>query len=97
MTKRQTRMAFVGVLLIGVSVATFLALRALGENMLYFYKPSELYDGEAPLNQRVRIGGLVVEGSVKRADRGLRVEFGLTDNFRTITVAYNGILPDLFR
>ena len=90
-------MTFVGVLLVGVSLAAFLAIRAIGENMLYFYSPSQLAAGEAPQTQRVRVGGLVVDGSVKRATEGLDVEFGLTDNATAVTVVYSGILPDLFR
>ena len=90
-------MIFVVILLTGVSFATFLVLRAMGENMLYFYTPSQLAMGDSPVGQRVRIGGLVVTGSVKHGHQGLEVEFALTDNRHAIKVLYTGILPDLFR
>lgn len=97
MTPRRQRMIFVAVILIGVSAATALALTAVGENMLYFYSPTQLQAGEAPTNHVVRIGGLVVDGSVHRAGDSLETTFGLTDGAKSVTVAYTGILPDLFR
>ena len=97
MTPRRQRMIFVAVILIGVSAATALALTAVGENMLYFYSPTQLQDGEAPTNHAVRIGGLVVDGSVERAGDSLPTTFGLTDGAKSVRVAYTGILPDLFR
>ena len=97
MTPRRQRMIFVAVILIGVSAATALALTAVGENMLYFYSPTQLQAGEAPTNHAVRIGGLVVDGSAQRAGDSLKTTFGLTDGAKSVTVAYTGILPDLFR
>ena len=97
MTARRTRVIFVVILLAGISLATFLALRAMGENMLYFYTPSQLATGESPPGQRIRIGGLVVTDSVKHGHQGLEVEFALTDNRHAIKVIHTGILPDLFR
>ena len=90
-------MIFVGVVLIGVAVATALALTAIGENMLYFYSPSQIAAGEAPRGHDVRIGGLVVDGSVARQANGLDVRFELTDTSAAVPVTYTGILPDLFR
>ncbi len=90
-------MIFVGVVLAGVAVATALALTAIGENMLYFYSPSQIAAGEAPRSLDVRVGGLVVEGSVARQANGLDVHFDLTDTSASVQVTYTGILPDLFR
>ncbi len=90
-------MIFVGVVLTGVAVATALALTAIGENMLYFYSPSQIAAGEAPPSLDVRVGGLVVEGSVARQANGLDVHFDLTDTSASVQVTYTGILPDLFR
>ncbi len=59
MTPRQRRMIWVGVIVIGVSVATFLALAAFQKNLLYFYTPSQIKAGEAPTGYSCRIGGLV--------------------------------------
>jgi cytochrome c-type biogenesis protein CcmE len=90
-------MIFVAVVLIGVAVATALALTAIGENMLYFYSPSQIAAGEAPRGLDVRVGGLVVDGSVARQSNGLDVRFDLTDTSAIVPVTYTGILPDLFR
>jgi len=84
-------------MLLGISIATTLALKAFNENMMFFYSPTEIKEGKAPSNQDFRLGGLVVEGSVRREDNNLTVFFDLTDNNEVITVSYEGILPDLFR
>ncbi len=97
MTPRQTRLVFVGVVLAGVSLATVLAISAIGENMLYFFSPSQIAAGEAPGGRSLRVGGLVVPGSIRRDAGGLAIRFDLTDQAETITVRYTGILPDLFR
>ena len=56
-----------------------------------------MLSGEAPVGHKFRLGGLVVEGSVRRETDGLTVHFGLTDTASEIQVSYSGILPDLFR
>jgi len=96
MNRRRQRMIFVGVLVAGVAAATGLVIAAMGENMLYFYSPSQIRAGEAPSGPSIRVGGLVVEGSVQRSD-GLEVSFSLTDGAETVGVSYAGILPDLCR
>jgi cytochrome c-type biogenesis protein CcmE len=95
--RRRQRLIFVGVVLVGVAVATALVLTAIGENMLYFYSPTQIADGEAPRGHDVRVGGLVVAGSVARQANGLDVRFDLTDTSASVPVTYTGILPDLFR
>ena len=65
--------------------------------MMFFYSPNEIKQGKAPINQDFRLGGLVVEGSVRREENELTVFVDLTDNNEVITVSYDGILPDLFR
>ena len=90
-------MIFVAVIVTGVAVATALVLMAMGQNMLYFYSPTQLKAGEAPHNQAVRIGGLVVAGSVKRTPGSLAVHFAITDTRNAVNVDYSGVLPDLFR
>ena len=95
--RRKQRLMMVIFMLLGISIATTLALKAFNENMMFFYSPTEIKEGKAPLNQDFRLGGLVVEGSVRREDNNLTVFFDLTDNNEVITVSYEGILPDLFR
>ncbi len=82
---------------IGVGIATGLALKAFQENLLYFYSPTQISDGEAPSNRNFRVGGLVLAGSVVRNSNNLNVSFTLTDTMNTVEVIYDGILPDLFR
>ncbi|MGK0170460.1 MAG: cytochrome c-type biogenesis protein CcmE [Gammaproteobacteria bacterium] len=94
---RRQRMVFVAVLVVGVAVAAALAFRAIGDNMLFFYSPSQLANGEVPAGQSIKVGGLVVDGSVRRNGGELAVQFDLTDTAKTMTVRYDGILPDLFR
>ena len=90
-------MVFAAVIVTGVAIAAALAFRAIGENMLFFFSPTQLHAGEAPVGQNVRIGGLVVDGSVRRTPGDLTVQFDLTDTAQSVTVRYTGILPDLFR
>lgn len=90
-------MIFVGVIVTGVALAAMLAFIAIGENMLYFFSPTQVKNGEAPEGRTLRVGGLVVPGSVTREPGNLTVRFDLTDNRESLTVTYAGILPDLFR
>jgi len=95
--KRKKRMTLIGLMLLGVAIAAGFALQAFNENLMFFYTPSEVAAGEAPAGRMIRVGGLVTDGSVKRQSDGLTVQFDVTDNDKTITVQYTGILPDLFR
>ena len=95
--RRKKRLLLVGTLVAGVAVATGLALAAFRENLVYFYTPTEVARGQAPDDRRLRIGGLVADGSVQRADESLQVRFVVTDGDRRVPVVYDGVLPDLFR
>jgi len=95
--KRKKRIMLIGLMLAGVAIAAGFALQAFNENLMFFYTPSEVVAGEAPAGRMIRVGGLVTDGSVKRQSDGLTVQFDVTDNDKTITVQYTGILPDLFR
>ena len=86
----------VGLIVVGCPIATGLALLALRENINLFFSPSQIVDGTAPSNTTIRLGGMVVSGSIQRGDN-LGVTFVLTDLAEQVTVAYEGILPDLFR
>ncbi len=97
MNKRSRRKMLVAMVIFGVSIATVLALTAFDENLLYFYSPTQIHAGEAPQNRSFRIGGLVVDGSVRREENSITVQFDLTDNAAVVPVTYTGILPDLFR
>jgi len=97
MNKRSRRKVLVIAIVFGVAIAAVLGLTAFEENLLYFYSPVQVKAGEAPTSHSFRVGGLVVEGSVKREKNSLKVQFDLTDNTEIMTVEYTGILPDLFR
>lgn len=95
--KRKQRLIFVTILLIGFSSATALGVYALQKNKTYFHTPAEVEGGNVQQDKLFRIGGLVVEGSVKRFNDGVTTDFDLTDTKGTVTVRYKGLLPDLFR
>ncbi len=80
-----------------LAMATALVLYALRQNISLFYTPSQIALGEAPRHQAIRVGGMVVPGSITRSAQGLDVQFKITDYAHTIAVTYHGILPDLFR
>jgi len=97
MNKRSKRKVLIFGIVFGVALATVLGLTAFEENLLYFYSPTQVKAGEAPDTHSFRVGGLVVDGSVKREKDSLKMQFDVTDNSETMTVEYTGILPDLFR
>ncbi|MFZ7343452.1 cytochrome c maturation protein CcmE [Avibacterium volantium] len=102
--RRKSRLTIVLFVLIGVAVASSLVLYALRQNIDLFYTPTEVIYGKnddaetkPKVGQRIRVGGMVVAGTVKRDDKSLKVVFDLNDVGPSITVEYEGILPDLFR
>ena len=97
MKPRQQRMLAVGLAAAGLLLATALTLQAFKENMMFYIEISEVASGNVPADRNFRVGGLVVDGSVKRQPGELQVEFTLTDLENQLPVYYDGILPDLFR
>jgi cytochrome c-type biogenesis protein CcmE len=95
--KRKKLLLITVFIVLGAGTATALMLKAFQENLLYFYSPMQVKNGEAPANRSFRIGGLVVTGSVNRNPQSLFISFDLTDTVENVTVTYDGILPDLFR
>ncbi|VAW76578.1 Cytochrome c-type biogenesis protein CcmE, heme chaperone [hydrothermal vent metagenome] len=94
---RRKRLILIGLMVTGVAVAVGFALNAFNQNLMFFYAPSEVVAGEAPTDHPFRLGGMVTTGSVKRLPNGLTTRFDVTDNIKTVTIEYTGILPDLFR
>jgi cytochrome c-type biogenesis protein CcmE len=90
-------MILVGLILLGVSAAAAFALTAFQDNLLYYYPPSDVAAGKAPVDRVFRLGGMVEEGSVKRETGSMEVRFIVTDFQKDVTVSYSGVLPDLFR
>ncbi|MDP5212408.1 cytochrome c maturation protein CcmE [Pseudoalteromonas tunicata] len=101
--RRKKRLFILVAILFGIGSAVGLVLYALQENINLFYTPSELIEGKGPdkqkphVGQKLRIGGMVVPGSVVRDEKSLFVEFKLIDTGPLVTIRYQGILPDLFR
>lgn len=95
--QRKKRLILIVLVVLGVGIAVGLALSALQQNINLFYTPSQIAGGEAPTDARIRAGGLVVEGSVKRSPDSLETQFAVSDGDKQIIIAYDGILPDLFR
>jgi len=93
---RKKRLTIVLFLLAGLSIAVALTTYALRQNINLFYDPSQITAGEAPVDVRIRAGGMVEEGSVRRDTESLKVEFMVTDFNASVPVEYVGILPDLF-
>jgi len=96
-TPRRKRMIAVGVLLTGMAITAVLLISAFRQNLLYFYTPTQIANGEAAIDKGIRIGGLVKDGSLQRTEGTLEISFLVTDKVNEIPVKYSGILPDLFR
>ncbi|HED52343.1 MAG TPA: cytochrome c maturation protein CcmE [Gammaproteobacteria bacterium] len=94
---RRKRLILIGLMVTGVAIAVGFALNAFNQNLMFFYSPSEVAAGDAPADHNFRLGGLVTVDSVRRLPNGLTTRFDVTDNTKTVTIEYTGILPDLFR
>lgn len=101
--RRKSRLIMVTAILVGLGLATSLVMYALRSNIDLFYTPGEIIDGKGEAHvkpepgQRLRVGGMVMPGSVKRDPQTLQVSFKLYDARGVVSVSYLGILPDLFR
>lgn len=97
MTPRQLRITLVVGILAGVAVAGALTLSAFRENVMFFFDPTQVAGGDAPIDQRFRLGGMVKPGSVDRVAGSLEMSFVVTDFQQDVRVVYSGVVPDLFR
>lgn len=95
MTRKQRRLTLIAVGGIVLALAAMLTLSALRDSITFFASPSELVDNPPPPGKRLRIGGLVKEGSISK--EGVLVRFEVTDGAKSVPVRYQGMLPDLFR
>jgi len=94
---RHKRIALItgGLAVLGLVVA--LVLNAFQSNLVFFFSPTQVAAGEAPRGKPFRIGGMVKDGTIKREPDGVTLRFVVTDTEKEMTVAYKGILPDLFK
>jgi cytochrome c-type biogenesis protein CcmE len=96
MTRKQRRLVLIGSGLAVLAVAAALVLSALRDSIVFFNSPTDVVEKKVKPGDRIRLGGLVKPGSLARGEN-LNVRFEVTDGNRAISVAYTGILPDLFR
>jgi len=96
MTRRQRRLVLIGGSLVVLGLAAALVLTVMRETVVFFNSPSDVVERRLEPGTRIRLGGLVLPGSIARGDN-LAVRFEVTDGKSAIPVAYTGILPDLFR
>ncbi len=93
--KTRTRIVLISFLLVASVVVVFIVLKSLEENVVYFFSPTELYNKEdIPLNKKIRVGGLVKDGSI--INNQTSINFIVTDLNNEIIVSYKGSLPNLF-
>jgi cytochrome c-type biogenesis protein CcmE len=96
-TRKRRRLWILALGLIGLGTATALTLSAFQDHLVFFYTPTDLATKPVPRDRSLRVGGLVEEGSVKRAAGSAEVRFNVTDLERSVPVVFAGVLPDLFR
>ena len=94
---RKRRAIFVGILVLGISAAAAVGIVSMNQNMMFFISPSDVQAQEFSPDRQFRLGGLVVDGSVKHSQDDLQVEFAVTDGAAQVPIVFEGILPDLFR
>ena len=94
---RKKRLFFIVFLVAGVTLAAGFAMYAFNQNLMFYFSPTDVKQGKAPVDKLFRMGGMVVEGSFIKEQKSLKVLFDLTDYEKTVSVEYTGILPDLFR
>lgn len=97
MKPRHQRLGLVLLGLLSLGVGAWLVLSAFQQNLVFFFTPTQVNQGEAPAAKRFRIGGMVEAGSLKRQPDGLTHSFVVTDMAQRVTVQYRGLLPDLFQ
>ena len=95
--KKTNRFYFIFLILVSISLALFFVLKALNNKIVFFYTPTNISEDAEIIGKNIRVGGLVLENSIKYSNDGLIVSFVITDNKNMINVFYSGILPDLFR
>jgi cytochrome c-type biogenesis protein CcmE len=94
--RRKQRLVIAIAIVVFSSAAIGLVSYALRGNINLFYPPADVAAGKAPTERTIRVGGMVVDGSIKRSTSDLTTTFQVTDYEATVTITYTGILPDLF-
>ena len=97
MKPKRKRLTFVAIGMLLLATAAALFLTAISENIVYFHSPSDIVKMDVAPDRRIRIGGLVEEGSVENDSANAIVRFRVTDLVTAVPVTFKGLLPDLFR
>jgi cytochrome c-type biogenesis protein CcmE len=97
MKARHKRIAMIVAGIAVLAIAAALMLKSFRSNLVFFFTPTQVVNGEAPKEGNFRIGGLVENGSLERLANGTQVKFKVTDTAKSMQVVYTGILPDLFK
>ena len=97
MKRKHQRLSLLGLGALAIAGAAALILTAFQDNIVFFHSPSDLLTKHFTPTQRLRVGGLVEQGSVHKQGDGVTVRFVVTDTAESVPVVYKGILPDLFR
>ncbi|MGB9130137.1 MAG: cytochrome c maturation protein CcmE [Thiobacillus sp.] len=97
MKPRHRKLALIVLVVAVLGAAVALVLNAFNSNLVFFFSPTQVINGEAPTSRAFRIGGLVEAGSIRREADGLTTRFIVTDTAKSMPVVYTGILPDLFK
>jgi cytochrome c-type biogenesis protein CcmE len=97
MKARHKKLILIAVVVIALGAVAALVLNAFQSNLVFFFSPTQVVNGEAPSARAFRIGGLVESGSLRREPDGVTAHFRVTDTAQTVSVTYKGLLPDLFK
>ncbi|MBY0444579.1 MAG: cytochrome c maturation protein CcmE [Burkholderiales bacterium] len=97
MSPRRKRIFWIVGALITLALVTFFVVNAFRQNLVFFYSPTQVVNGEAPQGRAFRLGGMVVDKSLIRASDGVSIRFTVTDTDKNIPVQFRGLLPDLFK
>ena len=95
---RYRRLGWIGLILLSAFLVVLAALKTFEENLVFFYTPSQILNGEAPKNRPIRVGGMVEADSIARIRDSLDVTFNVIDTENNVVkVKYSGVIPDLFK
>lgn len=97
MKPRSKRLAWVLALLVAVGATVYGVLQAFNDNLVFYYTPTQLLNGEAPAGRSYRLGGMVEKGSLQREAGSTKISFRVTDSQNVVPVSFTGITPDLFK
>ncbi len=95
---RVQRLVWVTLILIAATVTVYAAINVFEKNLVFFYSPSQILNGDAPFNKSIRLGGMVQANSIQRENGSLEISFNVIDEKNNvIPVKYSGVVPDLFK